>query len=167
MRPTITERAWTVVGDKPGMTSRMKPCQSKRVMWFPVVSAVTKAATSNLAEPVLLKVNWATCIPVTQNSTEMESLMTTADMHDHGMKVNGTHPNENKFGMTVNHQFLQFEWDETGATIHFDITKPTEAELAEYQIIELNSPLPPVDRKRRLPQQNWETSFKTKPMPEL
>ena len=71
--------------------------------------------------------------------------MTTADMCNHGMKVNGMHPNETKFGMTVEHQFLQFEWDKAGATICFDITKPTEAELAECQIFELNSPLPPVD----------------------
>ena len=136
-------------------------------MEFPVVSAVTKAAMSDLSEPVLLTVNWATHIPDTHDSTETESLMTTADMCDHGIKVNGIHPNETKFGMTVEHQFLQFEWDEAGATVHFDITKPTEAELAECQIFELNSPLPPVDRKRRLPQQQWETSFKTKPMPEL
>ena len=97
MRPTITERAWTVVGGKPGMTSRMKPCQSKKVMEFPVVSAVTKARMSNLSDPVLLKVNWATFIPNTHDSTETESLMTTADMCNHGIKVNGIHPNETKF----------------------------------------------------------------------
>ena len=153
MQPTITKRAWTVVGGKPGMTSKMKPHQSKQVMEFPVVSAVTKAVVSNMDEPVLLKVNWATHISDTHDSTETESLLTTADMHDHGIRVNGMHPNEAKFGITVEHQFLQFEWDETSATAFFNIFKPTEAELAECQIFELNSPLPPVDCKRRLPQQ--------------
>ena len=144
------------------MTSKMKPHQSKRVMEFPVVSAVTKATVSNMDEPVLLKVNWATDLPDTHNSTETESLMTTADMCDHGMKVNGMHPNEDRLGITMEHQFLQFEWDKAGATVFFNITKPTEAET-----FELNSPLPPVDRKRWLPQQKWETSFHKKPMSEL
>ena len=69
--------------------------------------------------------------------------------------------------MTVKQRFLWFEWDEDGATIFFNITKPTEEEIGEHQIVKLNSPLQPVSKKQQLPQQQWETSFKKKPMDEL
>ena len=66
--------------------------------------------------------------------------MTTMDIGNHGIKIEGVHPNDSKCGITVNGKFLQFDWDED--TIFFSISKPTEEELGQYDIIELNSPIP-------------------------
>ena len=167
-RPTITERAWVIVGGDTGITAKLSPYQSDKVYEHPVVSAVTKATISNLAEPVLLKVNYATYISNEHDSNESESLLTTMDMGFHGIKIEGIHPNDPKCGITVDGKFLKFDWDDD--TIFFSISKPTEEELDHYDIYELNSPLPLAEmtsRKRRVPTPKWESGFHSIPMSEL
>ena len=166
-RPTITERAWTIIGGETGLTAKLSPYQSDRVFEHPVVSAVTKATIANLDQPVLLKVHYATYISNKHDANEVESLMTTMDIGNHGIKIEGVHPNDSKCGITVNGKFLQFDWDED--TIFFSISKPTEEELGHYDIYELNSPTPTTEigMARRLPNQKWESGFQSIPMNEL
>ena len=72
-RPTITEKAWVVVGGEPGLTALLTPYQSTQAHELAVVSAVTKATVANLPNPVLLKVNYATLISLQHDSNEEES----------------------------------------------------------------------------------------------
>ena len=140
--------------------------QSKETFEHPVVSDVTKAEVSNLSAPVLFKVNYATFISTKHDPQERESLLTTWDISSYGVTVEGIHPNNDRCGLTVNGVFMEFDWDDE--SIFFSISKPTQAEMDTYEVYELNSPLPNhMGRKRRLPPQTWDTSFKTLPMGEL
>ena len=165
-RPTIHEAAWEICGGQPGLTTTLSPYQSKETFEHPVVSAVTKAEVSNLTAPVLFKVNYATFISTKHDPQERESLLTTWDISSYGVTVEGIHPNNDRCGLTVNGVFMEFDWDDE--SIFFSISKPTQAEMDTYEVYELNSPLPNhMGRKRRLPPQTWDTSFKTLPMGEL
>ena len=164
-RPTITERAWTIVGGTTGMTARLTPYQTTQVFEHPIVSGVTKAHIANLDEPILLKVNYATYISEDHDANERESLLTTMDMGNlPNIEINGVHPSDDKCGITVDGQFLEFDWDDE--SVFFTINKPTEEEMELYHIYELNSPLPPAKR-RRLPKQQLHDKFKSIPMVEL
>lgn len=99
--PTVTERAWTIVGGEPGLTTTMKPYQTKDTYRHPVVSAVTKAYITGEDEPVLLLVHHSTFITKKHDPDEVESLMMTNDTGYHGVKINGIHPNDEKCGITV------------------------------------------------------------------
>jgi hypothetical protein len=168
-RPTITERAWTIIGGETGITAKLNPYQTNDIFEHPVVSAVTKAHISGRPDPVLLKVHYATYISMEHDPNETESLMTTMDIGNHSIQINGIHPNDEKCGITVDGTFLPFDWDDE--TIFFRISKPTQAELDRYEVFELNSPAPPastkIRRKRRLPDPEWESSFSKLPMSEL
>jgi len=147
--PTVTERAWTIVGGEPGLTTTMTPYQTKDTYRHPVVSAVTKAYITGEDEPVLLLVHHATFITKKHDPDEVESLMTTNDIGYHGVKINGIHPNDEKCGITVKGKYLPFDSNEQLGTGFFRIGKPTEEELGIYPIYELNSPVYPEMTLRR------------------
>jgi len=149
-RPTITTRAWKVVGGEPGLTATFTPYQLQQRHEYPVVSAVTKATVSNISNPIIFKVHYATLI---SDDNELESLCTTMDLGAHGVQIEGIHPHANtRCGLTVNNKFMEFDWD--NESIFFQISKPTEEELETYDIFELNSPLPNTDRVRRVKETN-------------
>lgn len=50
------------------------------------------------------------------------------------------HPTVDKCGITVDGDYLSFKWDDE--YIYFNISKPTEEELALYKVYELNSKAP-------------------------
>ena len=60
---------------------------------------------------------------------------------------------------------MEFDWSDE--CVFFSISKPTQAEMDSYDIYELNSPYPDTDRKRKLTQQSYDTTFKSLPMTEL
>ena len=113
------------------------------------MSAITKAEISNLSSPVLLKVNYATFISAEHDPNENESLLTTWDICEHGVTVNGIHPSAPKCGITVNETFMEFDWNDE--CVFFNISKPSTTDLDTYEVYELNSPLPPSYTSRRLP----------------
>ena len=165
-RPTITEAAWIIVGGEPGLTARLSPYQSNEIHEHRVVSAVTKAKIANLPNPVLLKVNYATWISNEHDPNEKESLLSTWDISEHGVTVNGIHPKNTKCGLTVDNTYMEFDHDDE--SIFFSISKPTKEEIDTYEIYELNSPLPTIkSRKRRVKETEWESQFKQIPMGEL
>ena len=87
-------------------------------------------------------------------------------MGNHGVISSGVHPNAEKCGITVEGKYLPFDYNDD--TVYFRISKPTEQELDQYKIVELNSSLPlSCNRKRRLPEQKWESSYQQLPMLEL
>ena len=95
-RPTITERAWLTVGDDTGLTTGLQPYQTATATRHPVVSAVTKAMITGRDEPVLLLVHYATYISNKHDPNEVESLLTTMDLGNHGVTINGIHPSSKK-----------------------------------------------------------------------
>lgn len=166
-RPTITKRAWIIIGGDLGLTAGLSPYQGKgQVSYHPVVHGVTKATIPGFEDPILLKLHYATLITQKDDPNERESLLTTMDMGYHGVKINGIHPNDEKFGLTVGDTFIPFEHNDEA--IFFRISKPTEEELNIYEVYELNAPIPTrASRKRRLPEQDWATSFEQLPISEL
>ena len=147
-RPTITERAWLTVGDDTGLTTGLQPYQTATATRHPVVSAVTKAMITGRDEPVLLLVHYATYISNKHDPNEVESLLTTMDLGNHGVTINGIHPSSKKCGITVDQTFLPFDWDDD--SVFYRISKPTEAELSIYTVFELNANrLPSTNRIRR------------------
>ena len=163
-RPTIHEKAWQVCHET-GMTARISPCQSNQTFEHPVVSAITKADVANLTTPVLLKVNHAALVPESHDANENESLLTTWDISEHGVIVNGVHPSAPKCRITVDGTFLEFDWDDEA--VFFSISKPTPHDLDTFDIHELNSSLPPSQSIHRLPDPTRHDKFKSIPMGEL
>eukprot|EP00534_Pseudo-nitzschia_fraudulenta_P010005 CAMPEP_0201154050 /NCGR_PEP_ID=MMETSP0851-20130426/14339_1 /ASSEMBLY_ACC=CAM_ASM_000631 /TAXON_ID=183588 /ORGANISM="Pseudo-nitzschia fraudulenta, Strain WWA7" /LENGTH=189 /DNA_ID=CAMNT_0047431355 /DNA_START=186 /DNA_END=755 /DNA_ORIENTATION=- len=86
------------------------------------------------------------------------------DMGDHGVKINGVHPNDKKCGITIGNEYTPFDWDDE--KLFFRIEKPTPLELDSLETFELNSPAPPdvTIRRKRL---RFEFTFYKIPMGEL
>jgi len=120
-RPTIHEKAWVVCSET-GTTAKITPYQSNQTFEHPVVSAMTKATVSNLSSPVPLKVNHATCVSSEHDPDEKESLLTTWDISEFGVTVDGVHPTAPKCGITVEGTFMEFDHDHE--CVFFSISKP-------------------------------------------
>ena len=70
------------------------------------------------------------------------------DMGNHGIKINGIHPNDDKCGITVKGKFLPFEYDHE--KLFYKIEKPSAFDIATLEVFELNSQAPPhVPRRRK------------------
>ena len=67
---------------------------------------------SGRTEPILLLVHNATNITSKDDQTNGESLLTTMDMGDHGVKITGVHPNDDKCGITIGNDYLPFDWND-------------------------------------------------------
>ena len=120
------------MGANTGLTAKLTPYQTNQVFEHPIVSGVTKAIISNLDQPILLKVNYATFISSNHDANERESLLTTMDMGNQpNITINGIHPTDTKCGITVDGKFLEFDWDDE--SIFFTINKPTEEEMDLYE----------------------------------
>ena len=164
-RPTVTASAWTAVGGDTGITATLSPYQTTAQESHPVRSAMTKATITGRTDPVLLLVHYATFIESTDDHTNGESLLTTMDMGNHGVTINGIHPNDDQCGITVKGDFLPFDWDDE--KLFFRIEKPTADDLTNnrFQVYEINSPAPPgVPRRKR---SHLEFTFGKVPMSEL
>ena len=169
-RPTITERAWRTIGEESGLTTELQPYQTNEVSVHQVVSAVTKARIKGRLDPVLLMVHYATYITIEQDPLEKESLLTTMDMGDHGIYCDSIHPSQPRCGITVGKTFLPFEHDHE--CIYFDISKPTEDEMALYEVFELNSKEPPkvrrtLHKRTKRKREDYNFKFADLPMIEL
>ena len=110
-------------------------------------------------------VHYATYITEKQDPNELESLMTTMDMGYHGVTINGIHPSAPKCGITIDNDYLPFEFDHE--SIFFNISKPTEHELALYKVYELNSKQPPQIRRIKRKREEYTTKFSELPLLEL
>jgi hypothetical protein len=91
--------------------------------------------------------------------------MSTMDIGNHGVKINGVHPNNNQCGITVEGDFLPFNWDDE--SIFFNISKPTEEELLLYKVYELNANTTPNARKIRRQRSKTFYKFADIPISEL
>ena len=94
------------------MTANLSPYQSTESSTHPICSAITKATISGRTDPILLLVHHATYIATKDDQTNGEYLLTTMDMGDHGVKINGVHPNDMKCGITIGNEYIPFDWDD-------------------------------------------------------
>ena len=61
-RPTITTKAWEILGGDTGLTTQMQPYQSATSISCRVCSGMTKATLPGFSQPVILLVHSATVL---------------------------------------------------------------------------------------------------------
>ena len=136
-KPTVTTRAWHIEA-RLGTTTNLKSYQSEHITAHPDVNAVTKIKFQNGQQPILVRFYRGTLI---EDPDEEESLMVPFDMMRHGTHVDSIPIQYGGRGaIRVDDTWIPMCFD--GEKMYLVIEHPTEQELDELPIYDLNSSKP-------------------------